>query len=110
MESKNINEALGLTNEWRILTDARIEELFNSEETISDVMESEALTAKAQEFGEGSYELTAYEKKLVLSGFMIAQEMYTRKMRAAAAEAMMGLLADRMGMDPSKLNTEKGEE
>jgi len=110
MENKKINEALGLTDEWRILTDARIEELFDSKETISEVMETEALTAKAQEFGEGSYELTAYEKKLVLSGFMIAQELHSRKMRAAAAEAMMGLLADRLGIDPSTLKNGRGEE
>lgn len=100
-ESVSINEALGISHEWKVLTDDRIENLIDTKDTISELIESEALTIKAQEFGEGNYELTPYEKKLMLSGFMISKEIQSRQIRAAATEAMMGLLAAKLGIDPS---------
>jgi hypothetical protein len=100
-EKASINEALGIHQDWKILTDARIENLIDDKDTISEVIESEAMTIKEQEFGTGNYELTPYEKKLVLAGFMIAQEIHGRQMRAAATGAMMKLLASRLGIDPN---------
>jgi hypothetical protein len=99
-QSTSINEAMGISKEWKILTDARIEELIEAKDTISEVLETEILTIKEQEFGTGSYELTPYERKIALAGFMIAQEIHTRQMKAAAAEAMLGLLASKLGINP----------
>jgi hypothetical protein len=100
-ESASINEAMGISKEWKILTDARIEELIDAKDTVSEVLETEILTIKEQEFGAGSYQLTPYERKIALAGFLVAQEIHIRKMKAAAADAMLGLLASRLGIDPN---------
>lgn len=94
-QKETINEALGLTQEWRDFMIDAVESSVNKAEKLSDVMEDIALCIKTDEFGDpGSkgYELTAYEKKLVYAGHMISQEIQHLQALVAKKEIMTDLL------------------
>ncbi len=100
LEKETINEALGLSKEWRDITMEAVESRIMDAEKLSDVMEEIALVVKEDEFGEpGSkgYDLTAYEKKLIYAGYMIAQEMHVLQAMAAKKEIMSDLIKLMLG-------------
>jgi hypothetical protein len=76
---ETINTALGISEEWRSATDKKIEQLIDDEGLVSDVMEKMITAIKEEEFGEGEYEITSYEKKLTYMGFMILSELMARE-------------------------------
>jgi hypothetical protein len=94
-KTPTINEALEISKDWKTLTDARISESIEAMDTVSDVMLAEALHIKQEAFGDGSYEITNYEKKLMLSGFLLAQEMSARKMAADVEQALFSILLNK---------------
>ncbi len=90
---ETINEALGLSMEWRNVADKKIETLIDEEGLVSTVMEKMIAFIKEDEFGEGEYEITSYEKKLTYMGFMILSEMTAREKAAEKLDNLLGLLA-----------------
>lgn len=80
---QTINEALGIHNDWQVLTDARIENLIDEVDTVSEVIMSELLTINQQEFGDiRDHEFSIYEKKLILAGYLLGQAITMRQMWA----------------------------
>lgn len=71
-EQKTLPEALGLSQEWYDETAKKIEKNFGvSTDTISELMAEEATAVRDDEFGDVNVKLSAYEKKLVLVGYLI---------------------------------------
>jgi len=106
MEKETINEALGLSQEWRDAAMNNVESCINESETLSEVMEKIAILTKEGEFGEPSakgYELTSYEKKLIYSGYMIAQEIHVLQALAAKREIMADMIKMMLGKSDSDL-------
>lgn len=100
MEKETISDALGLSAEWRDNTVDAVESCLGEVEKLSDVMETIAIVVKEDEFGDpGSkgYDLTAYEKKLIYAGYMIAQEMHVLQAMAAKREIMSDLVKLMLG-------------
>jgi hypothetical protein len=96
---ETINEALGLSEEWRSIADKKIENLIDEEAHVSGVMEKMIAFLKEAEFGEGEYEISAYEKKLTYMGFMILSEMMAREKAAEKLETLLALLGGKRAMD-----------
>lgn len=99
---ETINEALGLSEEWRSITDKKIENLIDEEAHVSSVMEKMIAFLKEDEFGEGEYELSTYEKKLTYMGFMILSEMTAREKAVEKLDTLLGLLASKKKTDTNK--------
>ena len=96
-EGQSIWEAMGIADQW---TDKNFEELkkeLENSETISEMLEKAATRVKDEEFGEGNYGLTEFEKKLMLVGFQAAQIMMELKQEAAKRAALMGMLKGILG-------------
>jgi hypothetical protein len=71
-KEQTLPEALELTQEWYDNTAKRIEETFGeTTKKISDFMEIEATNVREEEFGEVDVNITKYERKLVLLGYLI---------------------------------------
>jgi len=71
-KQQTLPEALQLSQEWYDETAKRIEETFGeTTEKISDFMEIEANNIREEEFGEVNVNITKYERKLVLIGYLI---------------------------------------
>lgn len=94
-EDMPIYEALGISKEWTILNDARIQEELENAKTISDVMERIALIIKTGEFGEGEYTLSAYEKKLIFAGLNLGNVLINMKAQDAMHSMMRSLVEGR---------------
>jgi hypothetical protein len=100
MGKETISDALGLSAEWRDNTVDAVESCIGEVEKLSDVMETIAIVVKEDEFGEPGrtgYELTAYEKKLIYAGYMIAQEMHLLQAMAAKKEIMSDIIKLMLG-------------
>lgn len=78
-EDMAIHEALNISKDWTILNEARIEEDLDKSSTISDTIEAIALRIKTEEFGEGEYVLSSYEKKLIFSGLHLGNLIVNMK-------------------------------
>jgi len=103
--SDTITSALGLSDEWYEKNEKRIEKAIEDHSTISDVMIEAIETLKTEEFGDGNYVPTDYEKKLIFTGMSIANEMFSRKMSAArnvAIGSLMGSIFGDMFSGPKK--------
>jgi hypothetical protein len=98
MEGKTISEALGITDEWRTQADNKIEQMIEDEELVSDVIEKMIHDIKEEEFGEGPYELTQYEKKLAYMGFMVLSEISARSHAAAMTSSLLDFMRN-LGKD-----------
>lgn len=70
-----ISGALGISDGWFESTVEMIRENWGKHETISDIMEWAARETRDEELGVVNADLTVYEKKLVMAGFIIAQHI-----------------------------------
>lgn len=71
-KEQTLPEALELTQEWYDNTAKRIEDTFGeTTDKISDFIELEANNLRDEEFGEVDVNITKYERKLVLLGYLI---------------------------------------
>lgn len=82
-EDMAIYEALNISKDWTILNEARIEEDLDKSSTVSDAIEAIALRIKTEEFGEGEYTLSSYEKKLIFSGLHLGNLIINMKAQDA---------------------------
>ena len=62
-ERESVNEAMGISDTWKDTTLDFIVDEIAASERVSDVIETLLHDIKEEEFGEGKYELTTYEKK-----------------------------------------------
>lgn len=83
-----ITGALNIPDEWLEKVHEQLEIKVLEKEAVSDVILESALELKEEEFGEGDYTLTEYEKKLVLLGFMMQSSI----MRVKTKNAMFSFL------------------
>jgi hypothetical protein len=71
----SITQALKIEDNWYESTCKAIGKIWETRNTISDIMEDSAVHVRNSEFGDVSgVELTTYEKKLVMLGFIIAHK------------------------------------
>ena len=71
-KEQTLPEALQLDQTWYDNTAKRIEETFGeTTEKISDFIDIEATNVREEEFGEIDVNITKYERKLVLLGYLI---------------------------------------
>ena len=91
-EDMTIYEALDIPKDWTILNDARIQEEIENSETISDAIEAAILRIKTEEFGEGNYTLSAYEKKLIFSGLHLGNLILNMKAQNAMHEMISSIV------------------
>jgi hypothetical protein len=68
-----ITQALKIEDDWLKSTQEVISKIWEDRDTISDIIQDSAVHVRNSEFGNiQGVELTTYEKKLVMLGFMIA--------------------------------------
>jgi hypothetical protein len=71
-KEQTLPEALQLDQTWYDNTAKRIEETFGeTTEKISEFIDIEATNVREEEFGEVDVNITKYERKLVLLGYLI---------------------------------------
>jgi len=80
-----ISGALGIPDGWFESAVKMIKDNWGNHETVSDTMEWVAKETRDEELGVVNANLTVYEKKLVMVGFIIAQHM---NVQAAALNPM----------------------
>jgi hypothetical protein len=91
-EDMTIYEALDIPKDWTILNDARIQEEVENSETISEAIEAAILRIKTEEFGEGDYTLSAYEKKLIFTGLNLGNLILNMKAQNAMHEMLSSII------------------
>lgn len=88
---ESVNEAMGISDTWKDTTlDFIVDEIVASER-VSDVIETLLHDIKEEEFGEGKYELTTYEKKLLFAGMLLQQSLSSLK-KSSSMESLMAML------------------
>jgi len=90
-ERETVNEAMGISDTWKDTTLDFIVDEIAASERVSDVIETLLHDIKEEEFGEGKYELTTYEKKLLFAGMLLQQSLSSLK-KSAGMESLMAML------------------
>lgn len=73
-----ISGALGISDGWFESTVEMIRENWGKHKTLSDTMKWAAKETRDEELGGVNADLTIYEKKLVMTGFIISQNMHAQ--------------------------------
>ena len=79
----SIAEALGLNEEWALINRHRVGKSLDNHETISDTMLECISELREEEFGEPR-DISDYEKKIMMAGFHLAQEIIQKKQDAVS--------------------------
>ena len=90
-DKESVNEAMGISDTWKDATLDFIVDEIAASERVSDVIESLLLDIKEEEFGEGKYEITIYEKKLLFAGMLLQQSLSSLK-KSAGMESLLSIL------------------
>jgi len=88
-ENETITEGLGIKEEYFDIAKERVLKKLKDLDTISDALESVAEEVRDEEFGDSNFRVSGYEKKLILSGFI---------MGCVRAEAHMSQKMDELKM------------
>ena len=70
-ENQTITGGLGIKEEYFDIAKDRVIKKFKDLDTISDALESVAEEVRDEEFGDSNFRVSEYEKKLILSGFIM---------------------------------------
>ena len=70
-ENETITGGLGIKEEYFDIAKDRVIKKFKDLDTISDALESVAEEVRDEEFGDSNFRVSEYEKKLILSGFIM---------------------------------------
>ena len=89
---ESVNEAMGISDAWKDATVDFIVDEIAEREKVSDVIESLLLDIKEEEFGEGNYETTTYEKKLLFAGMLLEKTLSSIAKKSAGIESLMAML------------------
>jgi hypothetical protein len=90
-----ITSALGVKDSWFKDNFETINEALSDSDTISDAMEQVANRIKVDEFGEGDYTLSIYEKKLILAGLQMGQILAQARGKQAVESMIHAILQGR---------------
>lgn len=91
-ERESVNEAMGISDTWKDTTRNFIVDEIAVSERVSDVIETLLHDIKEEEFGEGKYELTTYEKKLLFAGMLLEKSLASITKKTAGMESLMAML------------------
>lgn len=94
MAKDSISRALGITDDWVNDNLEKIGQEFDDAESISDVIENTALRIKSEEFGEGEYTLSEYEKKLLFAGLQIGNVIVQMRKHSMANDLFDAILQE----------------
>ena len=95
-KSVTIAEGLGLNEEWALVNKHRVEKELEVHDTVSDTLLSCIESLREEEFG-GGHEISAYEKKIIMAGFHLAQTII-QKQHQAAGNALVEVLGTLRGL------------
>jgi hypothetical protein len=96
----SISSALGLSDQWVESNEKSINQEIDEFDTVSESIESTINRLKEEEFGKGDYSNSPFEKKLIFSGFMMAQEMMSRRNKSMQAAVLGHLFGEMLGKKP----------
>ena len=94
MAKESISRALGITDDWVNDNFEKVGQEFDDAESISDVIEHTALRIKSEEFGEGKYTLSEYEKKLMFAGLQIGNMIVQMRQHSVADDLFSAILQE----------------
>jgi hypothetical protein len=95
-KSVTIAEGLGLNEEWALINRHRVEKTLEANDTVSDTLLSCIESLRDEEFG-GAQEISAYEKKIIMAGFHLAQ-VIIHKQHQSAGNALAEVLGTLRGL------------
>ena len=107
-KQQTIAEALNINEEWAVLNRHRIEKANDEFDTVSETIMHSIERLREEELGESKAEISEYEKKLVLVGLHLAQEIMSRRQSAiigipeALIQTLQGLRGKLNGEDEEK--------
>lgn len=97
-KQETITEGLGIGDDkYFDLTRERVTKKLESLKTLSDVLEQVAEEVRDEEFGESNFRISQYEKKLMLSGFLVGCVRAEAKMDELKTLLEMLMLAKSLG-------------
>ena len=70
-ENETITGGLGIKEEYFDIAKDRVLKKLKDLDTVSDALESVAEEVRDEEFGDSNFRVSEYEKKLILSGFIM---------------------------------------
>ena len=70
-ENETITGGLGIKEEYFDIAKERVLKKLKDLDTVSDALESVAEEVRDEEFGDSNFRVSEYEKKLILSGFIM---------------------------------------
>ena len=84
---ETIYGALGLSEEWKNSNESHLNNEIVENDTLSSTLLEAARRLKEEEFGEGDYKISDYERKLLITGIQISDLMM--KVQAERAKALL---------------------
>ena len=96
-KQETIAEGLELNEEWALINRHRAEKTLESHNTISDTLLSCIESLREEEFGGGSEKISNYEKKIIMTGFHLAQ-IILQKQHTEAGNALAEALGTLSGL------------
>lgn len=102
MQDKDLTvaEALGLNEDWNTLTRGRIEKLYQTSDTIHEAGLAGIRRMQVECFGEETVgEISEYEKKLMMTGYLLAAVRNDAMLKGMAIKAVVQRLIDGKDVD-----------
>jgi hypothetical protein len=96
-----ITEGLGITDESFETSLSIASDSINSNDLISDAIIETALNVREDELGECNTDLSNYEKKLVLTGFLLGLKKIERDHEMIMKNSIMGIIGGIHGFQVS---------
>jgi hypothetical protein len=91
-EKESVNEAMGISDTWKDATVEFIVDEIGEKEKVSDVIESLLIDIKEEEFGEGNYQTTTYEKKLLFAGMLLEKSLSSLVNKSKGMDSLLEML------------------
>lgn len=93
-ENKNItiSEGLGVTEEFFEMALDIAANSINTNNLLSDAIMETALSVREEDLGECNTDLSSYEKKLVLTGFILGLKKIERDQEMIMKNSIMGII------------------
>lgn len=104
-----ITEGLGITDEYFETSLSIASNSINSNNLISDAMIETALNVREGELGECNTNLSNYEKKLVLTGFLLGLKKIERDHEMMMKSSIMGIIGGIPGFTISDSDDEEND-
>jgi len=108
LDQDSVNGALGITDAWKESTiDFCVEQILERDR-VTEVIETLIHDIKEEEFGEGTYDLTPYEKKLLFAGMLLEKALSAQAKHMKGMESLLQMLK-LLNEDPDKDSDESDE-